>query len=61
MADEKLTTICFTGTPENKAQLEQWAAADERSVSYILRQIIKAEAQRRQAQPETKRPASQTR
>lgn len=58
MADEKLTTICFMGTAGIKAQLEQWATADERSVSYILRQILKQEAARRQAKPETKQPAS---
>lgn len=46
------------GTVEIKAQLEQWAAADDRSVSYILRQILKREAQRRQAKPETKQPAN---
>ncbi len=54
MTNEKLTTICFMGTAEIKAQLEQWAAADERSVSYILRQILKREAQRRgQTQTQT--------
>lgn len=58
MTEEKLTTICFMGTVEIKAQLEQWAAADDRSVSYILRQILKREAQRRQAKPETKQPAN---
>lgn len=49
MTDEKLTTICFMGTAEIKSQLEQWAAQDDRSVSYILRQILKKEAQRRQS------------
>ena len=40
-------TICFVGTAELKELLEQWAAEDERSVSYIMRQILKREAQRR--------------
>lgn len=48
MTDEKLTTICFIGTEEIKAQLEQWAKRDERSVSYILRQIIKRELTRQE-------------
>lgn len=52
MTEEKLTTICFMGTEAIKTQLEQWAAEDERSVSYVLRQILKREIQRRaQAQP----------
>ena len=45
-------TICFVGTTELKTMLEQWAAEDERSVSYIMRQILKREAQRRK-QPQT--------
>lgn len=40
-------TICFVGTTDQKALLEQWAAEDERSVSYIMRQILKREIQRR--------------
>lgn len=40
-------TICFVGTVELKAQLEQWAAEDDRSVSYIMRQILNRETQRR--------------
>jgi hypothetical protein len=58
MTEEKLITICFMGTVEIKAQLEQWAAADERSVSYVLRQILKREAARRQAKPENNKPAA---
>ena len=34
-------------SPEQKALLEQWAGADDRSASYILRQILTREAQRR--------------
>lgn len=45
-------TICFVGTTELKTMVEEWAKEDERSVSYIMRQILKREAQRRkQAQP----------
>jgi hypothetical protein len=59
MTEEKLTTICFMGTAEQKALLERWAAADERSVSYMLRQLIKQEAQRR-AQAQEKPVTQQT-
>jgi hypothetical protein len=45
-------TICFVGTAEQKTLLEQWAKQDDRSVSYIMRQILSREAQRRkQSQP----------
>jgi hypothetical protein len=55
MTEEKLTTICFMGTEAIKTQLEQWAAEDERSVSYVLRQILKREIERRiQSQTEQK-------
>lgn len=40
-------TICFVGTTEQKTLLEQWAKQDDRSVSYIIRQILRREAQRR--------------
>lgn len=51
-------TICFVGTAELKTMVEEWAKEDERSVSYIMRQILKREAQRRkQAQAtEQKQP-----
>lgn len=53
-------TICFVGTAELKAQLEQWAAEDERSVSYMMRQILKREAQRRaQVPPTESKPINQ--
>jgi hypothetical protein len=52
MTEEKLTTICFMATTEQKALLEQWAVENDRSVSYIMRQILKREAQRRK-QPQT--------
>lgn len=59
MTEEKLTTICFIGTEAIKTQLEQWAAEDERSVSYILRRILKREIERR-IQPQTEqKPATQ--
>ena len=45
-------TICFVGTTELKTMVEEWAKEDERSVSYIMRQILKREAQRRK-QPQT--------
>lgn len=56
MTEKKLTTICFMATTEQKALLEQWAAADDRSASYILRQILKREAQRRQPKTEPQKP-----
>lgn len=50
--------ISFVGTTELKTMLEQWAAEDDRSVSYVLRQILTREAQRRkQALVTQKRPA----
>lgn len=53
------TTISFVGTTEIKTLLEQWADEDDRSVSYIMRQILKREAQRRK-QPQTKqKPVNQ--
>ena len=45
-------TICFVGTTELKTMLEQWAKDDDRSVSAVMRQILKREAQRRK-QPQT--------
>jgi hypothetical protein len=46
------TTISFVGTTKLKALLERWAAAEDRCMSYILRQILEREAQRRaQAEP----------
>lgn len=49
-------TICFVGTTELKTMVEEWAREDERSVSYIMRQILKREAQRRKPSkaPQTK-------
>lgn len=52
-------TICFVGTTEQKTLLERWAAEDDRSVSYIMRQILKREALRRQVQPEAQKPINQ--
>ena len=53
------TTICFVGTDEQKALLEQWAKEDDRSVSYIMRQILTREAQRRESQPVEKKSVNQ--
>ncbi|GIK39537.1 MAG: hypothetical protein BroJett011_33700 [Chloroflexota bacterium] len=53
------TTICFVGTDELKAMLEKWAKEDERSMSYVLRQILKNEVQRRMVQSERQKPVSQ--
>jgi len=39
-------TISFVGTTEIKCWLEQCAKKDDRSMSYILRQILKQELQR---------------
>lgn len=46
---EELITTSFVVTKEIKICLEQWAAADDRSVSYILRDILKKECDRRAA------------
>ena len=40
-------TASFVITIEQKGLLERWAFKEDRSVSYIVRQILKAEAQRR--------------
>ena len=42
-------TISFVGTRELKTLLVQWAEQDDRSVSYIIRQILEKESQRRAA------------
>lgn len=42
-----LTTISFVATKKQKKLIEQWAQEDERSVSYIIRQILEKEIQRR--------------
>lgn len=53
-------TMSFVGTAEQKALLEQWAKEDDRSVSYVMRQILKREAQRReQAQLAEQKPVIQ--
>ena len=53
-------TICFVGTTELKTMLEQWAAEDDRSMSYVMRQILTREAQRRmQAQRPELKPVTQ--
>ena len=43
-------TISFVGTTDLKAQLEQWAQAEDRSLSATLRRILEAEAHRREGQ-----------
>lgn len=54
-------TISFVATIDLKALLQQWAAAEDRSVSYVMRQILVQEAQRRQTQPQAgNRPAGQS-
>ena len=42
-----MITTSFVITTELRRLLEQWAKEEERSVSYVVRQILKAEAQRR--------------
>jgi hypothetical protein len=44
------TTVTFSLLPEQKKLLEEWAQADDRSVSYILRQLIAREQVRRAGQ-----------
>ena len=48
-------TISFVGTEELRDLLKQWAEKDDRSVSYIIRQILKKEIQRRAAEAHKKR------
>lgn len=52
-------TISFVGTTKQKAWLEAQAQADDRSVSYILRQILEREAQRQQSQSGVRKPVMQ--
>ena len=40
-------TASFIITIEQKDLLERWASKEDRSVSYIVRQILTAEAKRR--------------
>jgi len=44
-----LITICFGGTKGLRAALKEWAKVGDRSVSYILRQVLEKEARRRAA------------
>ena len=44
--NQKPLTMSFVATPELKRWLEQQAAKDERSVSYILRKLLEREANR---------------
>jgi len=48
-------TISFVGTNDLKTWLEQQAKADDRSISYILRQILERE-RRKQIQPAQEQP-----
>lgn len=43
-------TISFVATSELKQMLEQWAKAEDRTVSAVLRRLLIQEAQRRQEQ-----------
>lgn len=45
---KKQITISFAGDEQMKSLLEKWASEDERSMSYILRKLIKREAQNRE-------------
>lgn len=49
-------TISFVGTQELKKLLKQWAEHDDRSVSYIIRQILEKEILRRFAESQNRRP-----
>lgn len=52
-------TISFVGTTELKTLLERWAREDDRSVSYLMRQILTREAQRRQQTQTEQKPVNQ--
>lgn len=43
-------TISFIGTQELKNLLKKWAAENDRSVSYILRQVLEKETRHRAAE-----------
>ena len=49
--EESMATISFVVPLEVKARLERWAKEDDRTVSAVLRQILKREETRRKAQP----------
>lgn len=51
-------TISFVGTTEQKTLLELWAKQDDRSISWVMRQILKQEAQRRK-QTQAQKPVEQ--
>ena len=53
------TTASFVITTELKVMLEQWAKEEDRSVSYVVRQILKTEAQRRKQTPTNQKPRTQ--
>jgi predicted transcriptional regulator len=46
-------TISFIGTKELKNALQQWAEKEDRSVSYIIRQILEKEIYRRTVEAES--------
>lgn len=48
MTEQK--SLSFVANTEIERNLKQWAAADDRSVSYVLRKILEAEAKRRKAE-----------
>ena len=55
----KPITISFVGSTEIKTWLEQWAKEDDRSMSYIMRQILEKEAQRRIQTQNREQPSKQ--
>jgi hypothetical protein len=46
--DDKLVSIGFMATAEQKKFLGEWAKIEDRSVSAVLRRLIDQEAERRQ-------------
>jgi predicted transcriptional regulator len=46
----KSVTMSLVATKELKKMLEQWAQQDDRSVSYIIRQILEKEIRCRAAE-----------
>lgn len=54
----ELTTVSFLITREMKYRLKQWASESDRSVSYIIRQILEKETQRRTAAEDQRREAT---
>ena len=57
---QELITISCMIYPLHKKAIKQWAEADERSYSYIMRKLIDDEIKRRAARQPTPKPTTST-